>query len=92
MPCPHKAISYLSGLQERSVSFPKLILLDVEIPGMSGDEFLDTFKEQFPKKKTKIILFTLDDEQEEKNNNRIIGQLSKPIDINLFENIIRKYF
>ena len=92
MPCPHEAVSYLSGLQERSVSFPKLILLDVQIPGMTGDEFLNTFKDLFPRKKTKIILFTIEDEPDIVNNNRVIGQLSKPIDINLFEDIIRKYF
>jgi len=95
MTCPIQSFEYLQGLNDNKKNFPKVILLDINMPLMSGSEFLAKFKESFPKKKTKIILFTLytkDQIKEELKNNRVIGHLSKPLNIDKLETIIKKNF
>ena len=44
MTCPVKAMEYLQLLHDNSKNFPKLILLDIEMPLISGSQFLEMFK------------------------------------------------
>lgn len=92
---PIEALDYLQELHEDGQSFPKLIMLDVEMPIMNAGEFLEAFKNRFPRKRTKIILFTLHDKDhvlKEMENNRVIGYMQKPFNMEKFEEIIKENF
>lgn len=92
---PKEAIHYLNSLKIRFASFPKLIIFDNNIGGISGDEFLETLKNEFNRKKTKLIIFTKEEYLEEDielKDNTLIGRMSKPIDINFFKTIIKNNF
>ena len=93
MTCPQKALEYLRELHNSKKAFPKLILLDINMPLMNGGDFLKKFKEEFPRKRTKIILFTSykkNDILEELKYHRVIGYLNKPLDIKKLESMIKK--
>jgi two-component system, chemotaxis family, chemotaxis protein CheY len=95
MTCPIKSFEHLSNLHKSGKSFPKLILLDICMPFMDGKQFLEKFKKDFPRKKTKIILFTASKQEEIKEElkfNRVIGYLPKPLDMKKFEIIIKNNF
>ncbi len=40
---PKKALAYLEELSSRGDPFPGLVLLDINMPGMNGFQFLDAF-------------------------------------------------
>lgn len=40
---PRKALAYLEELNSRGEPFPELVLLDINMPGMNGFQFLDAF-------------------------------------------------
>ena len=62
---------------------------------MNGLQFLEEFKKLFPRKRTKILLFTLHKERdlkEELSHKDVIGLFPKPFNTNLFKDIVNKNF
>ena len=49
-----------AGLEELKKEFPDLIILDLNLPGMSGFEFLKKFREEYEKKVPVIIVSARD--------------------------------
>lgn len=52
------AINGLEGLKEIKKSIPDLILLDLKMPLMSGDEFLHKFRKNVEHQDTPVIILT----------------------------------
>jgi CheY-like chemotaxis protein len=79
-----EAIGYLSNQKDIS-KIPDLILLDINLPAVSGHDFLKEF-EEFPaaiKNKTRIIVLSSSDKEEDMirmNNNPFVKKfLLKPL-------------
>lgn len=89
----------LDLLSENDVSGkPELIFLDVNMPGLTGWDFIDEYKaikERYGIEST-IILLTAsanpDDEKKARDINEITEFLSKPLTDEMVNEIIKKYF
>lgn len=78
-------------------SFPDLILLDINMPGMSGFEFLEEFNKMNPeeKKLIKIVMLTSSmatQDLEKAKEFKVNGYIPKPLKHESIERIINKYF
>ena len=52
----HIALTATSGLELVDVHRPQLVLADLKLPGMDGDELLQRIRERYPK--TQVIVIT----------------------------------
>ena len=71
---------------------PNLIFLDLNLPNMSGIEFLDTINLDDQIRMIPVIIITTSDNHQDIINTYqrcISWYVTKPLDINEFENIIR---
>lgn len=80
-----EALNYFDQLDPEKDDYPKLIFLDLNMPIMSGWEFLDSFSrdkyEHFPNSKVIVLSSTIDPADIEKSRTypMVIGFRSKPI-------------
>ncbi|NMH29255.1 response regulator [Flavobacterium silvaticum] len=80
-----EALHYLDKLLEQNEDYPHLIFLDLNMPVMSGWEFLDLFTREkyvhFPECKVIVLSSTIDpaDIEKSKSYPMVIGFRSKPI-------------
>ena len=92
------ALTYLKNTSKDHNIPPNLIFLDVNLPGMSGWEFLDEFRIlSFPEKEeTVIIMLTTslhpDHEAKAKEYPELNGFHTKPMTLEMFTNILNTYF
>lgn len=76
------ALDYLSSSLNKQSG---IILLDINMPGMNGWEFLDEYEKMSPERRSKIILAMLstsvnpDDEQKAKQRSSVEKFISKPL-------------
>lgn len=94
-----EAFSYFKDLAEQfksnpSISYPKLTLLDLNMPVMNGWEFLDHYLEEgfhtvFEEAKFIVLSSTIDPQDVEKIKNypMVINFLSKPITKEMLEEL-----
>jgi len=83
------AIDYLRD--ERSPK-PGIILLDLNMPVMSGIEFLKTIKHDEDLRRIPVIVLTTSTEQEDKINSfnlSVAGYMEKPVDYRRFVDVMR---
>ena len=80
-----EALDKILNLNEDSVYFPDLILLDINMPVMDGWEFMDEMKKQQHHIKNNISIYVVsssiavEDKYKAQSYTNILGYLSKPI-------------
>ncbi|WP_341226988.1 response regulator [uncultured Arcticibacterium sp.] len=90
------AIDYLINDDSAESTVPELIFLDINMPGMDGWGFLDGYKKQQEKDKTKIIMLTTSDNESDKERAMATGQvlefITKPLTKQGLLDVIGRYF
>jgi CheY-like chemotaxis protein len=96
--CAEKALSFLSEVASNEASIPTLILLDINMPGMSGWDFLKEY-EKLPataQQKSVIIMLTTscnpNDFERAKTQPALRGFLNKPLTEEMFGEIVKTHF
>ena len=93
-----EALRYLAQPDTMDHPFPSLMLLDVNMPGMSGFEFLDEYHRwvPHPPRAPLVLLFTAavnPTEQARAHTYReVAGYHVKPLTDALLEEVVKKYF
>ncbi|PMS19808.1 two-component system response regulator [Trinickia dabaoshanensis] len=83
------AIAYLRDPQN---AMPCIILLDLNMPVMSGIEFLEVIKNDEHLKRIPVVVLTTSKEQEDKVdsfNFSVAGYMAKPVDYRQFVDVMR---
>lgn len=81
----------LEGQRQLSEKIPRLILLDLHIPKISGEDLLEHIKQNPCLKETKVILATGDSSLAEKLNEGADLVLLKPIDMIQLRNLAARF-
>lgn len=82
----------LAWLREPTSEQPCLILLDLNMPVMSGIEFLNVVKNDDQLRKFPIVVLTTSEEQQDKIssfNLSVAGYMTKPVDYHQFVEVMR---
>ncbi|QDH78470.1 response regulator [Echinicola soli] len=92
------ALEYLKSVDENENPRPELIFLDINMPGISGWDFLEEYKKLPPHQKAKnvVVMLTksinLDDDEKSKTYQEISEYRSKPLTQDKISDIIEKHF
>ena len=92
------ALDYLINTVTKDAIIPDLIFLDINMPGMSGWEFLEEYKKIDTKitKDIKVILLTTSSNNEDYERSKQIhiidGYINKPLSVNLLEEIVKEHY
>ena len=93
-----KALGYLSEAMVNQAGVPPLILLDINMPGMSGWEFLQEYQKlpHQPQHQTIIIMLTTsnnpNDRERAKQEPALRGFLNKALTEEMFDEIVKTHF
>jgi CheY-like chemotaxis protein len=93
------ALDFLSGVASANGIMPPLIFLDINMPGMSGWEFLQAYQQQVPsevRKNSTIVMLTTswnpNDMERAEKEPELSGFLNKPLTEEMFGEIVQKHF
>jgi CheY-like chemotaxis protein len=92
------ALDYLKQCNNAACEQPELILLDINMPGLNGWEFLDEYSKLKEEEKCKVVIVMLttslnpDDRKRADNNPVIAGFRCKPLTAAMMEDILSRYF
>ncbi|RLG12541.1 MAG: response regulator [Candidatus Nanohalarchaeota archaeon] len=90
-----EAMEFLTkkGKYKKETSMPDIILLDLNMPGMGGKEFLKRIKSDNNLKNIPVIILTTSDSEEDiidTYNLHASGYIKKPVDIDEFAKTMEK--
>ncbi len=93
--CGEKALEYLSECKngDRQNMRPDLILLDLNMPGMGGKEFLRRIKEDDDLVTIPVVILTTSDSEQdilESYKMHAAGYVKKPVDLQEFYGVVTK--
>jgi len=93
-----EALRYLRQTDPANCLFPDLMVLDVNMPGMDGFEFLDEYRRWMPNppQSTRVLLFTAArnpaEQARAQDYPEIVGYYVKPLTGELLAELAGKYF
>ena len=93
-----EALEYLKATKKHDDVLPDLILLDINMPGMDGWEFIEEYKKLGKELQSKIIVIMLttsdnpDHQMLAKTHDLVAGFRTKPLTKDMLENIVNEYF
>lgn len=93
-----KAISFLTSPENGVYVKPDLILLDINMPGMNGWEFLQAYAKLPEEQRAQIVVLMLttslnpDDKMRADSTEGVAGFLSKPLTKELLKEILENHF
>lgn len=92
------ALAFLTQQADFSQTKPSIILLDINMPGLSGWDFMKAYRELEERFKVKVIVTMLttslnpDDEERAKLDNQIVSFLHKPLRPEMFIELVEEHF
>jgi CheY-like chemotaxis protein len=92
-----EALDYLKSTRDPTIPLPDLIILDINMPGMNGWEFLEEFKKLDEELQSKLVVIMLTtsvnpaDEAIAKTYNILADFKTKPLTKEMLEDILTKY-
>ena len=93
-----EAIAYLRGKKEHENEHPNLILLDINMPGMNGWEFMEEYKKLDASLQSKMVLIMLttsdnpDDMALAKTYGVLADFKTKPLTKEILEDVFTKHY
>lgn len=90
---PQEALEALYKIKNNGhKSLPEVVLLDINMPGLNGFEFLEKMKAEGLDKDVQVVMYTSSDRSEDKNKstayNNVIGYMEKPFSAQVFGKIL----